>query len=151
MWMVPGIAVAWAVSSAGPCYYQVVVGKEDPSAAALLAQLDTYGGTFARVNQVVLWNASQVDQWFAFGGISAFPSLHVGLAVLMAIILWHRSRPLGCTCWAYAVVMQIGSVVLAWHYAVDGYAGALLAWGCWRVAGRLTRSAPGILRNQNGL
>jgi hypothetical protein len=36
-------------------------------------------------------------------------------------------------------LIQVGSVVLAWHYAVDGYLGAVLAIVCWRVAGTLTR------------
>ena len=42
-----------------------------------------------------------------------------------------------------AGVIMIGSVLLGWHYAVDGYLGALIAWGAWRVglwlAGRNSR------------
>jgi hypothetical protein len=33
------------------------------------------------------------------------------------------------------VVVQIGSVHLAWHYALDGYAAALLTLAIWRAAG----------------
>ena len=39
----------------------------------------------------------------------------------------------------YAVVIQIGSVILGWHYAVDGYVGALLTVLCWSAAGALVR------------
>ena len=38
---------------------------------------------------------------------------------------------------AFLVVILIGSVQLAWHYAVDGYAGILIAWGAWALAGRM--------------
>jgi hypothetical protein len=140
LWMTAGIGLAWAFSSAGPCYYREVVGIEDPSATELLARIDAHGPTFARRNQHGLWSAYQADRWLPFGGISAFPSLHVGLAVLIALIAWQRLRPLGGLCWLYAGVVQVGSVALAWHYAIDGYAGALLAWGCWRLSSRLLDS-----------
>ena len=40
---------------------------------------------------------------------------------------------------AYALVIQIGSVHLGWHYAIDGYVGAALALSIWLVAGALLR------------
>ena len=36
-------------------------------------------------------------------------------------------------------MIMLGSVVLAWHYAVDGYAGALIAWAIWSLVGRSQR------------
>ena len=69
------------------------------------------------------------------------PSLHVAFAVLVAIIVWRRSFPLGLLLAIYAAIMQVGSVVLGWHYAVDGYAGALCAWGAWVAAGYLCGSS----------
>ena len=32
---------------------------------------------------------------------------------------------------AFAVIIQIGSVHLGWHYAVDGYIGASLTLAVW--------------------
>lgn len=32
-------------------------------------------------------------------------------------------------------MILVGSVHLAWHYAVDGYAAIALALTCWRLAG----------------
>ena len=65
------------------------------------------------------------------------PSLHVGIAVLFALVAGSLSRPLGLILAVYALAIQIGSVVLAWHYAVDGYAGAALAVVSWTAAGAL--------------
>ena len=40
----------------------------------------------------------------------------------------------------FAIIL-IGSVHLAWHYAVDGYAGILLAAAFWLIAGAIAGRA----------
>jgi membrane-associated phospholipid phosphatase len=131
-WIVGGTAAAWALASAGPCYSQAVAYRE------LVARLDGLGiPLWARSNQHAIWDALATHQWLFFGGVSAMPSMHVALAVWMAIVLWHRSRLLGVLMTIYALAVQLGSIVLAWHYAVDGYAGAAVAWACWHAATRL--------------
>jgi len=42
---------------------------------------------------------------------------------------------LGWLLWAYALVIFLGLVHLAWHYAVDGYVGPGLALLFWAIAG----------------
>ena len=142
MWIVAGTATAWLASSAGPCYHGHVVAGMDPY-EPLLARLDTItseqGGLTARFLQKELWEFHRNDKWGNFAGISAMPSLHVAIAVLIALVAAQRSRLLGFLLTLYAAVIQIGSVILAWHYAVDGYVGALLAVLCWHVAGALVR------------
>ena len=142
VWIGAGTVTAWVTSSAGPCYYQHVVSAPDPY-AALLNRLDAIGAEgdplMARLNQTGLWEFHRHDRWAYFGGISAMPGLHVGIAVLFAVVALQRSKALGVLLILYAVAIQVGSVVLAWHYAVDGYLGAVLAIVCWHVAGTLTR------------
>jgi membrane-associated phospholipid phosphatase len=36
-----------------------------------------------------------------------------------------------------ALLTFVGSMLTGWHYAIDGYAGALLAWLCVLLAQRL--------------
>ena len=72
-------------------------------------------------------------------GISAMPSMHVASAVLMALCGFSYNRAIGWALTAFAVAIQLGSVHLAWHYAIDGYAGAAIAIGCWWLAARLAR------------
>jgi hypothetical protein len=43
---------------------------------------------------------------------------------------------------AYALAIAIGSVFLQWHYAVDGYAGMLLAGVTLVLANRLPLRVP---------
>jgi hypothetical protein len=136
MWIVAGTALAALGASAGPCYYGEVVAGLNPY-ADLLAALDSTSGQvlWARANQYNIWNAYQTGIWYPVAGISAMPSMHVGMAVLWALVAWGRSRRLGFVLACYALVIQIGSVLLGWHYAVDGYVAALVAVALWKAAG----------------
>jgi hypothetical protein len=71
-----------------------------------------------------------------YQGVAALPSLHVGVLALFAIATW-RWRALAIVLWLLTAVTFVGSLALGWHYAVDGYAGLLLAALTWLVAGRV--------------
>ena len=129
MWPVAGIWLAFLGSSAGPCFYDLVVDGPNPY-ADLVAQIDY----LTRTAQIRLW-----DQYLTPGelsSISAMPSMHV----LSSTVLWlglRREWPRAGL--AFLVIMFIGSVALGWHYAVDGYAGVLIAIALWTAVRRLTR------------
>ena len=67
-------------------------------------------------------------------GISAMPSVHVASSTLLALYGFQHARWSGIALGLFAAIIMIGSVHLGWHYAIDGYFGALLAWACWRLA-----------------
>jgi len=69
-------------------------------------------------------------------GISAMPSIHVGVAVLFAILGWRTNRILGFGFTIYALLIQLGSIHLGWHYAIDGYFSAILTGMLWKGSGR---------------
>ena len=60
-------------------------------------------------------------------------------AVLNALFGFAFSRLLGAALTIVAAVTFAASIELGWHYALDGYVGALVACGIWWFAGRLTR------------
>lgn len=62
-----------------------------------------------------------------FYGIAAMPSLHVAATTMVMIFLFYLSQVAGVVALIWMIPMCIGSVFLQWHYAVDGYAGLLLA------------------------
>lgn len=68
-------------------------------------------------------------------GVAALPNLQVGVLALCAIAS-QRWRALSLALWLVALVGFVASLALGWHYAVDGYAGALLACVTWLVACR---------------
>jgi membrane-associated phospholipid phosphatase len=92
-------------------------------------------------NQIGLWEAKLHGTWLPFGGISAMPSIHLAMATLFALLAFSVRRWLGIVFIGYVLVIQIGSVILGWHYAVDGYAGILLALLIWYAVNRFTMSS----------
>jgi hypothetical protein len=143
IWIVLGIFLATIFSSAGPCYARLLTGTH------------RYDELFARLNAAnAVWPltviAAQKYLWIAYtrgivlqgGGISAFPSLHVAGATLSALALSERSRGLGALGWMYVVLIWIASIMLGWHYSLDGYVGVIGAVVCWLVAGWLTTPIP---------
>jgi hypothetical protein len=134
VWALCGNVAAIVLSSAGPCYYDAVVAGSNPF-AALMTALDNHhrrGFLFARFNQIALWDAMRSNTWLPFGGVSAMPSVHVAMAVLMALVGRARNPTTGTLLTVFALITMIGSVVLGWHYAIDGYVGALMAYAIWR-------------------
>lgn len=74
-------------------------------------------------------------------GISAMPSVHVGIALWVALVCRAYQPRLQSIGWAFFATILIGSVHLGWHYAVDGLASIAIAGLAWRLAARLTRPA----------
>lgn len=135
-----GTAGAYLLSSAGPCYYGRLVPGPDPFAelmAALERRVDVEGALlFAVDNQRGIWEAWKEDRHLTFGGISAMPSMHVAMVVLVALAAGGVDRRLGWAAWIFAGLTFLGSVALGWHYAVDGYVGGLAAAAIWVWVGR---------------
>jgi hypothetical protein len=141
IWILFGTLGAWATSSAGPCYYAEVVGS--PNAYdELVARLDSHGDLVARASQRWLWDLQHSDGPVGFAGVSAMPSMHVAMAVLFALIGWQLGKVPGIILACYALIVQVGSVLMGWHYAIDGYAGALGAVLAWRIAVPMMRWCP---------
>ncbi|MGE5092529.1 MAG: phosphatase PAP2 family protein [Bacillota bacterium] len=138
-WIV-GSVLSVLVASAGPVYYNRVTGEPGPY-LELIRRLHALPLAATRL-QAQLWDA-YVHPGVTFAkGIAAFPSLHVAMPALYAMSTpprWHLTRWLW---WGFTAVTLFASVVLGWHYAVDGYAGILLAAGCWWVTGHLAHSSP---------
>lgn len=138
-WIVLGSAAALLFSSAGPCYFGRVTGLPDPY-APLMSHLEAINQTHAlwALNvQEKLWQLYITSNVGLGAGISAMPSLHVAKITLFALLGWRMHRWLGIVLTIYAIMIMIGSVLLGWHYAIDGYAGALGMCAIWWLVGRL--------------
>ncbi|HEX7092021.1 MAG TPA: phosphatase PAP2 family protein [Longimicrobiales bacterium] len=140
IWMILGTGAATLLSSAGPCYYGLVTGDTARFAPLLdyLARVHEAHGLLAVETQRFLWAGYQ-GRIPIHLGISAMPSIHVALAVLYAILGWKTSPWLGGALTIFAVVIELGSVHLGWHYALDGYVSILATPLLWAAAGRLVR------------
>ncbi|QYX55850.1 phosphatase PAP2 family protein [Roseovarius sp. SCSIO 43702] len=137
-WILGGNLLATLLSSVGPAFY-ADFGYGDLFAPQI-AMLNDFAQTHA------VW-APETQRMLLDGfhggseikGISAMPSMHVTIAVLVAIYGFAIRRWLGLVLALYAAVIMVGSVHLAWHYALDGYLGAVIAFACWWMGARLQR------------
>jgi hypothetical protein len=141
MWIGVGSVLAFLLPSAGPCYYMHFVGPS-PEFQALMDKLAAdqaaLGSPVAALHfQEGLLHAFGSDTLMVGGGISAMPSVHNGLAALFALAAFRINRKAGWAMTAYAALIWLGSIHLGWHYAVDGLASFLLAFGIWRASGRI--------------
>ena len=121
VWILLGNVFAGIFMSAGPVYYKMVTGSDrfEP----LVAKLEyTLGMANSSINvQDTLWEDYMLDLGLLGSGISAFPSLHVGMATLWVITAWSINKTLFAFFLAILVIIQASSVYLGWHYAADGY------------------------------
>jgi membrane-associated phospholipid phosphatase len=142
LFLIVGNVFALALASAGPAYYDLVTsGGHHPYADLLtyLRAVDAQTPLMSVRGESALWYAySHRVQGFGYG-VSAMPSMHVATAVLTAFFGFAYSRLLGVLLTIVALCTFAASVELGWHYALDGYVGALLAAGVWWLAGRVTR------------
>jgi hypothetical protein len=69
-------------------------------------------------------------------GVAALPSLHVGGHWLLALWARRAAPSLFLPALVATVLTFVASIATGWHYAVDGYAGILLAQGAYWTAGR---------------
>lgn len=74
---------------------------------------------------------------FIYEGIAAFPSLHVGIIAVFAFFLYKRSRTIGWLMFGYLLIIQIGSVVLGWHYFIDGLFAIALAFLFYKLTEKI--------------
>lgn len=145
VWIVMGNVAALLMSSAGPCYFGRVTGAPDPYAPLMhyLQATNEVVPVWALNVQDLLWNSYQGKLAGVSLGISAMPSLHVASSVQLAMLGRALNRKLGIAMTVFAILIMLGSVHLGWHYAVDGYLGALGGYGVWKLVERFLRQHDG--------
>jgi hypothetical protein len=131
---VMGVGGQYVLSSAGPVFYDRIVGGGQ--FAALASRNDVHA-PFVGLAMNLLWTSYSTHSDQIGGGISAMPSMHVATTTWIALMLpsvWPRMR---IPCWGYWFVIFVGSFGLGWHYFLDAVVGTLGAVGCWKLAGQL--------------
>jgi hypothetical protein len=125
LWSVFGPLVHLAFPAAGPVFFNDL----------------GFGDRFADLRQspetreltAYLWSAYVHRTLDPGAGISAMPSLHLA-TMFWALIAVRKTRwlPFGI---AFTAYIFAASIVIGWHYAIDGLAGFAGAWLCYAVAG----------------
>ena len=64
-----------------------------------------------------------------FGGVAAFPSLHIAHMVVLMVVAWRGFRWFSWVMAVVATLTTLATVAFGWHYLVDAVGGAALAVG----------------------
>ena len=91
--------------SAGPVFYAEVTGDAARFAGLAASLADGVAlGDATGLYQAYLWRLHESGQSGFASGISAFPSVHVGLIVMNTLFAWDATRKLGWAMIAYSLV-----------------------------------------------
>lgn len=152
-WFLLGSVLAMLLSSAGPVF-MVRLNPEHQQYVGLMELLQAHNSwlkeqgspvlIWALNTQNVLWESYITGKDTLGSGISAMPSMHVSMAVLMALGMYSVNKRIGLIFWVYALVIYIGSFTLAWHYAIDGLVSAPLTILIWYLVGKSYPTKPVI-------
>ena len=137
VWILLGNILALAFLSTGPIYYQRLLGADDFAGLEAAMAAAGMSGTLIGGLQDQMWTYLAESKQMQGPGISAFPSVHVALAALIAAYALERSRLAGLVVSAWAAAILFLSVWLGWHYAVDGYFSILFLALLWRLRLRI--------------
>lgn len=92
--------------------------------------------------QQLLWLLHQNHDVAIGSGISAFPSIHVAMVTLYCFFAYELNHRVGHLALAYLVVIQVSSVLLGWHYAIDGYASMVAVALIYFAVGAAMKARP---------
>jgi hypothetical protein len=139
-WTLIGGLLATLFASVGPVFLEPLVG--DPRFAGQMAYLHAAD---AQVPVMTLSVQQMLLDWFhsdARGlgsGITAMPSMHVAMAFLYFLAMRRVSRRAGQVFLAFFIAIWLGSVHLAYHYAVDGLVSVVAVSAIWWLSGHAFR------------
>ena len=136
-WILIGSIMAAAFSSAGPIYYDRLHGGVSEF-TPLIAHLEGVNAQSALRTLIIrdqLWETYINASNGVVSSISAMPSMHNAICVLMFLAARHAGTVLKWLAAVFALTIFIGSVHLGWHYATDGYVSALIVMGIWKFTG----------------
>jgi hypothetical protein len=143
-WTVCGVCLAIAFASVGPCFVGPLMGIHtfDAQMAYLNAANEHYPVLILKAESFILNAQIHADHGLG-AGISAMPSMHVAMALLFALAIAPVSKLARIGGFAFFATIQVATVHLAAHYAVDGYMAAIATLSLWMLAKPLARWVTG--------
>jgi len=139
-WTGVGIIAATSLASVGPVFLEPIIGDDyfREQMNYLNRANETHPVLVLDVQKNLLeWYEAQ--QYGLGRGITAMPSMHVALCMLYFLFAWELDKRLGWAFLAFMIFIMVGSVHLAYHYAVDGYVSVILTYLVWKATAPLAK------------
>ncbi len=139
-WAILGSVFAILFSSVGPCFAKPLLGITDfdPLMRYLGSVNSQYPLVILQIQERLIGELAEGSLELG-AGITAMPSMHVSMTFLYWLAVRRLNRWLGWAAFTYLIIIQIASVHLAFHYAVDGYFSMVGTLVIWKVCGYLTQ------------
>ena len=137
-WSLVGGVMAIIFASVGPVFAEVLIGNDH-----FAAQLAYLHAAHAQVPvltvpvQEMLLQRFAVDDSSLGSGISAMPSMHVGIATLFWLAMREVGPRLGRIFGVFTFLIWVGSFHLAYHYAADGIVSFAAICAIWWASRRI--------------
>jgi PAP2 superfamily len=138
-WVIGGSVLAIIFSSGGPCYYARLGLSPDPFADLMtyLRATNEIVPVWAVDMQDILWKGHLAHA--ELSEVSAMPSMHNATTLLLVLAAFRLSTFWGWVLALHAVLVFIGSIALAWHYAIDSYVAWALVAAIWVMMAPVAR------------
>ncbi|MBN2741145.1 MAG: phosphatase PAP2 family protein [Rhodobacteraceae bacterium] len=148
-WVGLGNVLALMVMSYGPIFTDLFPGGPADAHRGALALVQREDARSLLATKMSLWRAYTGESEMLGSGISAFPSVHVGMAMVIGLYIARLGRDLSqrltlkpifatVLLWGarafsvlYVTFYAVLSVYLGWHYAVDGYVSIVVILGLY--------------------
>jgi hypothetical protein len=144
-WILLGNLLAYFTSSIGPCLFERAFEGTIESFNMLAFKLQNIDDRYIRgaINvQETLWNGFVEKTEKVGHAISAMPSMHVAIAFLIYLSAREIGTKNRIISFIYFCCIMIGSVMLGWHYAIDGYVSIICVWIIWQTVGWALKKDP---------
>ena len=135
-WGINGSFLAMLFASSGPGFFHFLYPGQLNPYQGLMESLHAANQMYpvwALDTQKILWGIYQSGELGVGGGISAMPSMHVSIACLIFLVAKEYGRYPAFFGGLFLIIILLGSVRLAWHYAIDGYFSLVTSWVIWSL------------------
>ncbi|HEX4847539.1 MAG TPA: phosphatase PAP2 family protein [Novosphingobium sp.] len=137
-WSLVGGVLATLLASYGPVFVGALAGIPDfdPQMAYLRAANEQVPVMTLVVQDLLLARFHEAESGLG-SGISAMPSMHIAMCYLFYLAIRQVDRRLGWAAMAFGIAIWLGSVHLAYHYALDGVVSVIAVAAIWKGCGWL--------------